>query len=97
MNLGDARTGKMADNIVGFARTLRRAGFPMDSERISVALESALLIGLEDKRDFRAALEATLLCRQQDREVFEQLFEAYFRNPELTHLSPSDAHVRKRP
>jgi uncharacterized protein len=84
MNLGDARTGKMADNIVGFARTLRRAGFPMDSERMCVALESALLIGLEDKRDFRAALEATLLCRQQDREVFDQLFEAYFRNPELT-------------
>jgi uncharacterized protein with von Willebrand factor type A (vWA) domain len=49
-----------------------------------IALESALLIGLEDKRDFRAALESTLLCRQQDREVFDQLFEAYFRNPELT-------------
>ncbi|MBZ1351158.1 VWA domain-containing protein [Alcaligenaceae bacterium LF4-65] len=87
MQLGDARVGKMADNIVGFARTLRRAGFPMDSERISVALESALLIGLDDKQDFRAALEATMVCRQQDREVFEQLFDAYFRNPELTqHL-----------
>jgi uncharacterized protein len=84
MQLGDARVGKMADNIVGFARTLRRAGFPMDSERISVALESALLIGLEEKEDFRAALEATMVCRQQDLEVFEQLFEAYFRNPELT-------------
>ena len=84
MQLGDARVGKMADNIVGFARTLRRAGFPMDSERISVALESALLIGLDDKQDFRAALEATMVCRQQDREVFEQLFDAYFRNPELT-------------
>ena len=84
MQLGDARVGKMADNIVGFARTLRRAGFPMDSERISVALESALLIGLDDKQDFRAALEATMVCRQQDREVFDQLFDAYFRNPELT-------------
>jgi uncharacterized protein len=84
MQLGDARVGKMADNIVGFARTLRRAGFPMDSERISVALESALLIGLDDKQDFRAALEATMVCRQQDLEVFEQLFDAYFRNPELT-------------
>lgn len=84
MQLGDARVGKMADNIVGFARTLRRAGFPMDSERMSVALESALLIGLEEKEDFRAALEATMVCRQQDLEVFEQLFEAYFRNPELT-------------
>jgi uncharacterized protein with von Willebrand factor type A (vWA) domain len=84
MQLGDARVGKMADNIVGFARTLRRAGLPMDSERISVALESSLLIGLEDKQDFRAALEATMVCRQQDLEVFEQLFDAYFRNPELT-------------
>ena len=84
MQLGDARVGKMADNIVGFARTLRRAGFPMDSERISVALESALLIGLDDKQDFRAALEATMVCRQQDREVFDQLFDAYFRNPEFT-------------
>lgn len=84
MQLGDARAGKMADNIVGFARTLRRAGFPMDSERVSVALESALLIGLEEKGEFRAALEATLVCRQQDLEVFHQLFETYFRNPELT-------------
>ena len=84
MQLGDARVGKMADNIVGFARTLRRAGFPMDSERISVALESALLIGLDDKQDFRATLEATMVCRQQDREVFDQLFDAYFRNPEFT-------------
>ena len=84
MQLGDARVGKMADNIVGFARTLRRAGFPMDSERISVALESALLIGLDNKQDFRAALEATMVCRQQDLEVFEQLFDVYFRNPELT-------------
>lgn len=84
MQLGDARAGKMADNIVGFARTLRRAGFPMDSERVGVALESALLIGLEEKGEFRAALEATLVCRQQDLEVFHQLFETYFRNPELT-------------
>jgi uncharacterized protein with von Willebrand factor type A (vWA) domain len=84
MQLGDSRVGKMADNIVGFARTLRRAGFPMDSGRIGLALESALLIGLDNKHDFRASLEATLVCRQQDLEVFDQLFEAYFRNPEFT-------------
>jgi uncharacterized protein with von Willebrand factor type A (vWA) domain len=84
MQLGDSRVGKMADNIVGFARTLRRAGFPMDSGRIGLALESALLVGLDNKQDFRAGLEATLVCRQQDLEVFDQLFEAYFRNPEFT-------------
>ena len=84
MELGDARSGKMAENIIGFGRTLRRAGLPMDSARIGVGLQAALLVGIETKADLRAALQATLVCRQQDQVVFEQLFEAYFRNPELT-------------
>ena len=28
MQLGDSRTGKLADNIAGFGRALRRAGVP---------------------------------------------------------------------
>ena len=84
MQLGDARTGKLAENIVGFGRALRRAGLPMDSARISLALDAALLVGIDQKLDFRAALQATMVCRQQDLDVFEQLFDAYFRNPEFT-------------
>jgi uncharacterized protein with von Willebrand factor type A (vWA) domain len=74
----------MAENIIGFGRTLRRAGLPMDSARIGVGLQAALLVGIEAKADLRAALQATLVCRQQDQVVFDQLFDAYFRNPELT-------------
>ena len=84
MQLGDARSGKMAENIIGFGRTLRRAGLPMDSARIGVGLQAAMLVGIEAKADLRAALLATLVCRQQDQVVFDQLFDAYFRNPELT-------------
>ena len=84
MELGDARSGKMAENIIGFGRTLRRAGLPMDSTRIGLGLQAALVVGIEAKADLRAALQATLVCRQQDQVVFEQLFDAYFRNPELT-------------
>ena len=84
MQLGDARSGKMAENIIGFGRTLRRAGLPMDSARIGVGLQAALLVGIEAKADLHAALQATLVCRQQDQVVFDQLFDAYFRNPELT-------------
>ncbi len=84
MQLGDARSGKMAENIIGFGRTLRRAGLPMDSARIGLGLQAALLVGIEAKADLCAALQATLVCRQQDQAVFEQLFDAYFRNPELT-------------
>ena len=84
MQLGDARSGKMAENIIGFGRTLRRAGLPMDSSRIGLGVQAAMLVGLEAKADLRAALLATLVCRQQDQAVFDQLFDAYFRNPELT-------------
>lgn len=32
--LGDARHGKLADNIAGFGRALRRAGVPVGGARI---------------------------------------------------------------
>lgn len=83
MQLGDARTGKLADNITGFGRALRRAGVPADSARIALAQQAALLVGLDRKDDLGAALEAVLVSREQDRLVFRELFDAYFRNPDI--------------
>ena len=40
--LGDARNGKMAGNIAGFGRALRRAGVPTDASRIALATEAAV-------------------------------------------------------
>ena len=34
--LGDARTGKLADNLSGFGRTLRRAGVRVDAASVLV-------------------------------------------------------------
>jgi len=83
MVLGDARTGKLAQNIVGFGRMLRRAGLPVDSARISLAQQALGLIDLVRKSDVQAALYATLVSREQDQQVFADLFEAYFKNPEI--------------
>jgi uncharacterized protein with von Willebrand factor type A (vWA) domain len=85
MQLGDARTGKLADNIAAFGRALRRAGVPMDSSRIALAQTAAMQIGLDRKDDLAAALECVLIAQEQDRTVFAQMFEAFFRNPELAH------------
>jgi uncharacterized protein with von Willebrand factor type A (vWA) domain len=84
MLLGDARTGKLSDNITGFARALRRAGLPIDASRISLAIESTQLVGIERKGDLSAALQACLVSRQEDLVVFDQMFSAFFRDPELT-------------
>jgi len=94
MQLGDARTGKLADNITGFGRALRRAGVRVDSSRIALAADAALAVGLDRKQDVSAAMESVLVSREQDRLVFRELFDVYFRNPEiaqklLSHLLPS--------
>jgi len=99
--LGDARTGKLADNIAGFGRALRRAGLRVDAARIALAQEAAQLVGLERKDDLGAAMEAVLVSREQERVVFRELFDAYFRDPAIAHkllaqMLPS-AQGRKEP
>ncbi|GAA4422821.1 VWA domain-containing protein [Acidovorax lacteus] len=80
--LGDARRGKLADNLTGFGRALRRAGLPVDAARIALAQQALQCVALR-RDDVAAALEAVLVSREQDRGVFRELFAAYFRNPDL--------------
>lgn len=79
---GDARSGKLADNLSGFGRALRRAGVRVDAARMALAQQAVLLAGLQ-RQDFSAALEAVLVSGEQDRMVFRELFDAYFRNPDI--------------
>lgn len=81
--LGDARSGKLAENIMGFGRLLRRAGLPVDSSRIALGLQAVQAVDIGSKDQLRWALESVLVSREQDRVVFGELFDAIFRNPEI--------------
>jgi hypothetical protein len=83
--LGDARHGKLAGNLMGFGRALRRAGVRTDSMRIALAAEAAVLVGVERRADLAAAMEAVMISREEDRLVFRELFDAWFRDPELAN------------
>ena len=85
MNLGDARTGKLALNMAAFGRTLRHAGVQVDSARIALSTQAALWVGLSNKSDLSAALESVLVSREQDRLIFRELFDIYFRDPQMAH------------
>ena len=85
MQLGDARRGKLPGNLVGFGRALRRAGVATDASRIALACEAAALVGLAQRLDLQAALECVMISREQDRLVFRELFDAWFRDPELAN------------
>ncbi|AMM25659.1 vWA domain-containing protein [Variovorax sp. PAMC 28711] len=83
--LGDARTGKLGGNIVAFGRALRRAGVRTDPARIALATDAVALIGVDERADMCAAMEAVMVSREQDRMVFRELFDAWFRDPELAN------------
>lgn len=102
--LGDARTGKLAGNLVGFARALRRAGLPVDAGRMALAQQSLALVGLA-REDMAAALEAIFVSNACDRTVFREMFDAYMRNPEVAQQllaqllprAPMPSAARHRP
>ena len=83
--LGDARAGKLAANLNAFGRALRRAGVPVDASRLVLAQRALEHVGLQRKLDVGAALEAVMISREQDRAVFREMFDVFFRDPEIAH------------
>jgi uncharacterized protein with von Willebrand factor type A (vWA) domain len=55
----------------------------VDAARIALAAQAVQLVGMQAKQDVAAALEAVMVSREQDRGVFRELFEAWFRDPQL--------------
>jgi uncharacterized protein with von Willebrand factor type A (vWA) domain len=86
MSLGDARSGKLLDNLTALGRALRRAGLPVDSARMALAAQALLHTGLDSRREVHDALLATLVSTEADRAVFTELFNAIFRDPQVAQL-----------
>ncbi len=83
--LGDSRTGKLTGNLSAFCRALRRAGVPVDASRIVLAHQAMQVVGVDHKVDVGAALESVLISREQDRAVFHEMFDVFFRDPEIAN------------
>jgi hypothetical protein len=83
--LGDARSGKLVENLLGFGRALRRAGIAVDSAKLSLASQALLWVNLSQRDECYTALAATLLSRYQDQQVFNDVFDQYFKDPDLAN------------
>src|SRR5215813_4182635 len=75
--------GRLADNIMHFARTLRAAGLPVGPGRVLDAIRAAETVGIGNRQDFYWALHATLVNRREQQEIFDQAFHIFWRNPRL--------------
>ena len=75
--------GHLAENVMHFARVLRAAGMPVGSDRVQLSLQALQVAGLEKRADFRAVLSACFLDRIEHRELFDQAFELFWKDPDL--------------
>ncbi len=75
--------GRLAENVVHFARVLRAAGVPLGTDRVLLALQALKVAGIESRRDFHAVLAACLIDRAQHRLLFEQAFHIFWKDPDL--------------
>ncbi len=80
---GDSDQGRIAVNLMAFARVLRRAGLPVGPGRMLQAVAAAETVGLSNREDFYWALHAVFVNRQDQRELFDQAFHIFWRNPKL--------------
>jgi uncharacterized protein with von Willebrand factor type A (vWA) domain len=78
-----ASGGRLAENIMYFARTLRAAGLPVGPGRVLDAIRATETVGIGSRQDFYWALHATLVNRREQQEIFDQAFHIFWRNPRL--------------
>src|SRR5882724_5652463 len=76
-------SGKLANNIVHFARTLRTAGLRVGPGQVLRAVEAVESAGLKKREDFYWTLHSVFVNRRDQREIFDQAFHVYWRNPRL--------------
>ena len=94
-------TGRMADNVVGFARALRAAGLPVGPGSVIDAMNALQVIEIGNRADVYTTLEAIFVKRHEHALVFAQAFALFFRAAEdwkhMLDSVPLPDHARKKP
>jgi uncharacterized protein with von Willebrand factor type A (vWA) domain len=74
---------RLAQNIMAFARTLRAAGLPIGPGKVVAAIEAVKAAGIGSREDFYWTLHAVFVQRREQREIFDQAFHIFWKNPQF--------------
>jgi uncharacterized protein len=75
--------GRLVENIMHFARMLRRAGLPIGPAAVVDALDAVQAGPLRSRHDFYWALHSVFVKRRDHDPLFEQAFQVFWRNPKV--------------
>lgn len=99
--------GRLAENIMHFARVLRRAGLPLGPGKVIDAVRAVEVAGIRRRDDFYWTLHSVFVNRRDQRDLFDQAFHVFWRNPKLLEKSlslllpkvevPADEEKHKKP
>ncbi|MDF1585019.1 vWA domain-containing protein [Marinimicrococcus flavescens] len=76
-------SGRLARNVMHFARALRAAGLPVGPGRVIKALRAVETVGVERRSDLYWTLHAVFVNRRDQRELFDQCFHVFWRDPKI--------------
>ncbi len=79
----DEEGGRIATNIMHFARVLRAAGLPIGPGKVIDAVQAVETSGIARRDDFYWTLHAVFVNRRDQRELFDQAFHVFWRNPQI--------------
>ncbi|MBT3991631.1 MAG: VWA domain-containing protein [Rhodospirillaceae bacterium] len=83
LNPADNVGGLLTENIMHFARVLRRAGLPVGPGQVIDALNAVMAVGLSSRNDFYWTLHAVFVKHRTQRDIFDQAFHIFWKNPEI--------------
>jgi uncharacterized protein with von Willebrand factor type A (vWA) domain len=66
-----------------FARTLRAAGLPIGPGKVIDAIDAVKVAGIGTRDDFYWTLHAVFVQRREQREIFDQAFHIFWKNPQF--------------
>jgi uncharacterized protein len=92
-----AEGGRLAENVVRFARALRAAGLRVGPGRGHVAVSAAAEVGVGSREDFYWALHAALVSRADERALFDEAFRLFWREPSGSLVPPPVPGLRVPP
>ncbi|MDN3519324.1 VWA domain-containing protein [Aquisalimonas lutea] len=75
--------GRLAENVMHFARVLRAAGIPVGPDKVLDAVAALQVAGVQRRDDVYWTLNAVFLDRHDQQHLFDQAFHVFWRDPRL--------------
>jgi uncharacterized protein with von Willebrand factor type A (vWA) domain len=98
----EADGGKIAANILHFARLLRSAGLAIGPEKVILATQAVMAAGIGNPKTLYWTLHSVFVTRPSEHDIFNQAFHLIWRDPDylqqlLSVMAPTTKAAKARP